>query len=74
MPKLINLLSVFKPLLAEQGEELVLTSNKYLLFSSIISAAYIVPALLGFQFATVNENVTLIWIPSGIALAAILHY
>lgn len=37
-----------------------------------VSLAYIATAKIGFQYAVIGESVTLMWPPSGIALAAIL--
>lgn len=48
--------------------------TSYALIQLAIAAAYVATALLGFQFASINDNVTLIWIPAGLALAVLLHY
>jgi PAS domain S-box-containing protein len=37
-----------------------------------IATAYLVTARLGFQFAVVAEQVTTVWLPTGIAMAALL--
>ena len=58
----------------KKSEQVNLSTIKYSLIFIAIVIAYIISALLGFQFASINNNVTLIWVPAGIALAAILHY
>jgi hypothetical protein len=37
-----------------------------------VGLAYIATAKIGFQYAVIGESVTLMWPPSGIALAAVL--
>ncbi len=44
----------------------------YLIYILLIAGTYFLSAKLGLQFAFLKGNVTLIWPPSGIALAAIL--
>jgi PAS domain S-box-containing protein len=46
---------------------------KYLAETLAIAAAYVVTAKLGFLFAIAPGNVTALWPPSGIALAAVIH-
>ena len=62
------------PLFQEQYKEISISARKYLLFLVGITGAYVFSALLGFEFASINNNVSMIWIPAGIALVAILHY
>ncbi len=46
----------------------------YLLQLLLLAAAYYYSARLGLKLATVSNNVTLVWPPSGIALAALLIF
>jgi integral membrane sensor domain MASE1 len=45
---------------------------RYLLLLACIAASYVLTAKLGFTMASVAEQVTVVWPPSGIALAACL--
>ena len=38
----------------------------------MVAASYVVAAKLGFRFAFVAEQITTVWAPTGIALAAML--
>jgi PAS domain S-box-containing protein len=48
------------------------TPFRRILTNAGLSLLYIVTALFGLQFATVNQSVTIIWPPGGIAIAALL--
>lgn len=73
--KPLSILSQFvSPEINQKFNQVNISTIKYSLIFIAIVVAYIVSALLGFEFASVNNNVTLIWVPAGIALAAILHY
>ncbi len=43
-------------------------------FNLVLALVYVVTALLGLQFARVNQAVTIIWPPTGIAIAATLLF
>lgn len=45
-----------------------------LFWSLLLAAAYVAAAKLGFLFASISNNVSLIWLPSGIALGAMIIY
>lgn len=47
------------------------THHRYLLWNAGIFAAYLAAAKLGLKFAVIGETVSLMWPPSGIALAAL---
>jgi len=50
----------------------VKTRSPYVLRVAVIAAAYVVSARLGFTLALVAEQVTTVWPPAGISLAAVL--
>ena len=47
---------------------------KTVFWNLIIAAAYIVSGLWGLQLAFVDSNVTLLWPPSGIAMAGLCYW
>src|SRR6185369_15360223 len=47
-------------------------SIPYLVKIVILAALYFVTAKVGLQFATIGQNVTLVWPPAGLAVAALI--
>ena len=45
---------------------------RYVLGSGLLAGAYFAAGRLGLQLASVHENATAVWPPTGIALAALL--
>ncbi|MES9937171.1 MAG: MASE1 domain-containing protein, partial [Sedimenticola sp.] len=48
--------------------------KRNIILNLLIAAAYVAVAQLGLMFAVVEQSITLVWPPTGLAFAAIMRF